>query len=661
MMRFFWTALLPSGVVGASAVLLLYLTRPLLHRMGQTQWRVRSVMGALCLFVIPVFRALPVLSAVLRLVRNAPAPVAGPIPVPAMTGTTPAAFYAPVSGAGPETVAENALWQFLPALWLVGMAGLLFLQGMIYLRFTRRLGRESRPVTDAAILAALRDACQKSGLSREPRLREAKLASPLAAGVLRPCIYLTAGASRDSALDYALYHECVHLRRRHLLYKLAAQAVRAAHWFNPAAWLLPGLLSEACEFDCDRVVSAGLDGPQKRGYCAALIDAADMGRVPAPVSAFARPARILRRRIDAVLAPDVRLPRRVISAALCAALVLGAVGLTACAAGQAADEVASQLPQNVHVDSAADEPDSPSRSGLAPEDSSLPLDGDGASQLQQPEDNASKPGELTEWISPVPNVQCVTSRFVEGSHRGVDLVAPEGEEILAANGGVVLEAENHWSWGNYVLIDHGNGMATRYTHCSELLVQAGDTVAAGQAIALVGNTGFATGNVCHVEMTRDDVLIDPLSVIPLPANLAYPFQITGTDLWDEDSEVRSLPDAMTALLGDAPSAQQRESFEQGAQFREVTMKKPITVMNQPIGEAYLTLSLCEYDRKTVVCDVTKYGFFVDREWSEYWNVFLYIDRFGDEGTPTEITIGMTLLKAGESDSTLITSTFVPEL
>ena len=91
------------------------------------------------------------------------------------------------------------------------------------------------------------------------------------------------------------------------------------------------------------------------------------------------------------------------------------------------------------------------------------------------------------------------------------------------------------------------------------------------------------------------------------------------------------------------------------------MKKPVTVMNQPIGEAYLTLSLCEYDRKTVVCDVTKYGFFVDREWSEYWNVFLYIDRFGDEGTPTEITIGVTLLKAGESDSTLITSTFVPEL
>lgn len=119
----------------------------------------------------------------------------------------------------------------------------------------------------------------------------------------------------------------------------------------------------------------------------------------------------------------------------------------------------------------------------------------------------------------MPNVQCVTSRFVEGSHRGVDLVAPEGEEILAANGGVVLEAENHWSWGNYVLIDHGNGMATRYTHCSELLVQAGDTVAAGQPIALVGSTGATTGNACHVEMTRDNVLIDPLSVLPLPSSL----------------------------------------------------------------------------------------------------------------------------------------------
>lgn len=660
MMRFFWTILLPSSAMGASAVLLLYLTRPLLYRMGRTQWRVRSVMAALCLFVLPVFRVVPALSSMLRAAQSAPAPLAGPISLPLPADAAPLAFSVPMlEGATAAPRVESAFWRFLPALWLVGMVGLLGYNALFYLWYTRRLKRESRPVTDAAILAALRDARQKSGLSRVPGLRQAAFASPLAVGVLRPCVYLPAGASQDNALDYAIYHECVHLRRRHLLCKLAAQIVRAAHWFNPAAWILPELLNEACEFDCDRTVASGLNGTQKRGYCAALLDAADAGRVPAPVSAFARPARILRRRIEAVLAPDILLPRRVLSVALCAALVLGTVGLTACAAGQAADNVAAQLPRSDYADSAPDESEPP-QNVPEPDNASAPSEEDGAPRPDAAGE-AGAPGELTEWVCPVPSVQFITTRFSTNNHRGVDFVAPKGDEILAANGGVVLEAEFHWSWGNTVLIDHENGMTTRYAHCNELLVQAGDTVAAGQAIALVGSTGAVTGNICHVEMTRDDILIDPLSVLPLPANLAYPFQIAGTDLWDEDSKVRSLPDAMTALLGAAPSEQEREGFEQGAQFREVTMNKPVTVMNQPIGEAYLKLSLCEYNGKTVVCDVTGYGFFVSREWREHWNVFLYIDRFDDEGTPAEITIGVTLQKEGESDSTLITSTFVPEI
>lgn len=81
------------------------------------------------------------------------------------------------------------------------------------------------------------------------------------------------------------------------------------------------------------------------------------------------------------------------------------------------------------------------------------------------------------------------------NHKGIDIItsgAPGntyGKEIRAAADGVVYSAEYHYSWGNNVYINHGNGVYTRYAHCSKMLVSAGKTVKQGQVIAYVGNTG----------------------------------------------------------------------------------------------------------------------------------------------------------------------------
>lgn len=112
-------------------------------------------------------------------------------------------------------------------------------------------------------------------------------------------------------------------------------------------------------------------------------------------------------------------------------------------------------------------------------------------------------------IFPVPNLTYVTTRFGQGGHRGIDLCAPQGSPILAADAGVVVESGWHGSWGNYLLIDHGNGFTTRYAHCDALFVGAGDAVAAGQHIAAVGSTGYSTGYHCHFELAIDGQLVDP--------------------------------------------------------------------------------------------------------------------------------------------------------
>ena len=100
-------------------------------------------------------------------------------------------------------------------------------------------------------------------------------------------------------------------------------------------------------------------------------------------------------------------------------------------------------------------------------------------------------------------------------HGGVDLAAPGGSAILAAQSGRVIVATYHWSFGNYIIVDHGNGYSTLYAHCSKLLVKKGQTVSQGQRIANVGTTGSSTGNHLHFEVRINGARTNPMPYIGL--------------------------------------------------------------------------------------------------------------------------------------------------
>lgn len=99
---------------------------------------------------------------------------------------------------------------------------------------------------------------------------------------------------------------------------------------------------------------------------------------------------------------------------------------------------------------------------------------------------------------------------VKRMHKGVDLAAPAGTPIYASRAGTVSFAGNASGYGLVVYIDHGNGIQTRYGHCSKLLVSAGEHVKKGQLIAKVGSTGRSTGPHCHFEVRINGVAVDPL-------------------------------------------------------------------------------------------------------------------------------------------------------
>lgn len=132
-------------------------------------------------------------------------------------------------------------------------------------------------------------------------------------------------------------------------------------------------------------------------------------------------------------------------------------------------------------------------------------------------------------------------------HTGIDLVATGDRTVVAAAAGTVRVAEYNTAYGNQVVIDHGDGIATRYGHLAgRPTVQVGDEVAAGDRLGTEGQTGYATGIHLHFEVIKQGQPIDPKSFM---ADHGAPLNgTTGKD--SVTSASTSASGELTATRGD---------------------------------------------------------------------------------------------------------------
>lgn len=139
-----------------------------------------------------------------------------------------------------------------------------------------------------------------------------------------------------------------------------------------------------------------------------------------------------------------------------------------------------------------------------------------------------KGGEL-EW--PIPGYYTISSGFggreqpvpgASSNHKGLDISTNKqtGKKVIAAESGKVIVSKcqvdkngNDTGYGNYIVIDHGNGYSTRYAHLSSRLVSVGTVVSRGQTIALSGNTGTSTGPHLHFEVRINGVAVNPMNYV----------------------------------------------------------------------------------------------------------------------------------------------------
>lgn len=127
--------------------------------------------------------------------------------------------------------------------------------------------------------------------------------------------------------------------------------------------------------------------------------------------------------------------------------------------------------------------------------------GSGSGQLRYPTDSRSISAGYPNYRS-------------GGYHGGIDFSVSTGSNVYAAGSGtVILVKRLNYSYGHYVMIDHGDGLSTLYAHNSALYVEVGQQVSAGQVIAASGSTGNSTGPHCHFEVRVNGTRVNPMNYL----------------------------------------------------------------------------------------------------------------------------------------------------
>ena len=399
----------------------------------------------------------------------APAPLPA-VQAPAVTAAQAAPWYT-----------QLTVWHLLAAVWAVGML-------VLAVRALWGYRRLARTVATACKTA---DGCYSG----------ACVPAPFTLGILRPRIYLPEGLDGETRRA-VLLHEQTHLRRHDPQVKPLFYAVVCLHWFNPLVWLAFRQLEQAMEAACDEAAVRGCDAAARNAYCESILHYALQSRMAPGSLAFGQGS--VKSRIVHLLHYRK----------------IGAGALLVCAAVVGLCTVACMVKPRMAAAPAVTEAATEPVALPVPETTAPAVDVLGLPNLDDPANS--------------PRLRCPVEyiRFSafcgDHGHRGDDLVAETGTPVYAAADGTVTQATYHYSWGNFVQLDHGTGpddchWTTLYSQLESYTVEPGQAVKAGDLIGYVGSTGYSTGPHLHFEVKADSTLVSPRAVMACALQDRLPF------------------------------------------------------------------------------------------------------------------------------------------
>lgn len=529
MRSFLFTILIPITLTGGAFVLFIQLLWPLRSRIGGKIQKF-AVVVAILLFILPISLLAGRISQPDSLspqaTPSAPTPMqvfqdsslAAPI---VATGEAldqaaqppSAASSQPAEPNRPATMPAFSFSRLLLYLYVGGTILFAVISTARYTRLRRQLAKTSAAVTDENTLSTYRALCDEIDIKRAPQLRISdRISSPLLVGIIRPAIILPGKNLPAKSVSFAMRHELTHYKNHDIFLKLGVIVLSVAHWFNPAIYLLRNRISDACETTCDEQVSAGLSAKERRAYANALIHFSAVS-VPVGAAGFSAPTKKLQQRLSGVVAPKTSrilrmLGSGIIAVALCFSLLVGC-GLGA-GSNKDAENGSIKESDSLLLSDFAD-------AGFDYTQFAFDLES-GSYTMINPEKNDTV--TITDLVWPtVPQGAVLRYPYpvYDDDYPGLDIASNSSTEIVAVlDGTVVATGTDDASYGNYVLLDHGDYFMTFYAFCGAISVAKDDIVSQGQPLAMMGNPDSAEGYQFHFEAL---VNASPIN----PAILLYPY------------------------------------------------------------------------------------------------------------------------------------------
>ena len=479
------------------AAVALVLALPAARLLRRAPGRVQAALWALVLLRLALPPDLAAPWSARSLLTEVPGDAVWAVRAPGFGPLLEAAPAVPPGHRPPGDGAARFPWAlFLASGWLAGVAATAGRLARGRRRFDTHL-RQAAPVRDPEVLARFATFRCRLGIERPVRLLAGSTgAPPFTVGVLRPAVHVPAALlapEHRAGLDAALAHELAHVRARDDLRLRLRSVVQALFFFHPVAWWAAARHGDARELAADeRVLASDCLSPRAygRGFAAAVrLGSLHKGLVGAHAApALGADRRRLFMRLERILDTTNARARR------------GRLALpTLLAAGLLVLPMAGDAP--------ASPPEPRVRTASAP--AGAPMAAPAAAAAPEP------------FVHPVPQAR-LTSTFGErwnpltrsrAHHRGIDLAAPTGTPILAPAAGTVQVATERYApaehLGTVVVIDHGAGLETLYSHLDTLAVAPGQQVSAGQTLGTVGSTGDVTGSHLHFEVRDWGEIVDP--------------------------------------------------------------------------------------------------------------------------------------------------------
>ncbi|MEL7624479.1 MAG: M23/M56 family metallopeptidase [Clostridiales bacterium] len=448
--------------------------------------------------------------------------------LPPQTGQAlPQTDFTAVTPTAPVTTAFilKTVLSFLPLIWLVGVFVFVILYGIQFVRFRRKIMRTSLQIDDTQTLLALKNAMTEMGIKGKLRLLSNNIIkTPMLAGLCKTFLILPEVEMSERELNVILKHELTHFKRRDLWVKSLTLVANAIHWFNPAAYRLTKNIDTFCELSCDEQVVSAMNMEERQFYGETILNVLSrvVNQHSGMYATLAESKKGIERRLTHMM--NVKnTSKRVVIISFVIAATLCCTGFAMASfmniTGEDPD-LTDNLGESINginepkPDATIRDPDVMQESTANPQDEKSSV-----SESNTPKD--SNIGGKYLW--PVTGYNVISATYgtrmhpVEKTtvfHDGIDIPAPEGTPVLAADKGTVAEIGVNETDGNYVILSHGGDIQTFYSVLfgfAEGLAE-GDTVQQGDVIGYVGSTGEATGNHLHFSLTIDGEYIDPMSV-----------------------------------------------------------------------------------------------------------------------------------------------------